>query len=134
MKIDIAVVADEAKIEGGKLSILGIFDQVNANSFPARHARMYLVLRFDVHPSEFGTKQKVDVQLVDEDGKKVLEMKGELTPDPGPAAQVPPGVTVHLPLLMEFKKLVFQKAGRYAFNVLINGSFVTSVSLTLKGP
>ena len=47
MKILMMVTADYASIEPqtGKLNIIGVFNQINAQEFPTSHRRMYLVIK-----------------------------------------------------------------------------------------
>ena len=55
MEIDLALLADAATVDAaGKLNILGIFDRISARSFPVRHPRLALVLRFRATMNEAG--------------------------------------------------------------------------------
>jgi hypothetical protein len=55
MEVDLALLADAATIDAsGKLNILGIFDRLTTSSFPTRHPRLSLVLRFSAGVQEVG--------------------------------------------------------------------------------
>lgn len=131
MKLELAVIADDARIDpDGKLSIIGIFDRIGAPRYPATHGKMLLVLRFLVHRSELGKLQRASIQLVDADGRKLFEAQGEITPNfiSRSGGEV---TEAHLPQIIPVERVTFPHAGRYSFDILINGSYVTSIVLTL---
>src|SRR2546430_9815832 len=55
MHLDFAVVADYAIVDqAGKLSVLGIFQHIWVQQFPAMHPRLHLVLRLKGRRTEIG--------------------------------------------------------------------------------
>ena len=55
MKLLLLMAADYANITGdGKLNVIGIFNDINAFNFPARHPSMHLVARLGAEPEEYG--------------------------------------------------------------------------------
>jgi hypothetical protein len=131
MEIDLALLADAATIDvSGKLNILGIFDHLSAGSFPARHARMVLILRFSAGVRESGL-HKVVIRLKDAEGGELARIDGEMQLGPGPTAAA--GV-MSVPHILNLDGVVLPKAGRYAFDVSVDGVHQVSVPLTVTGP
>ena len=76
MHLDFAVVADYAIVDqAGKLSVLGIFQHIWVQQFPAMHPRLHLVLRLKGKRSEIGEHQ-VQIRLVDEQDSEILGGNG----------------------------------------------------------
>ena len=131
MEVDLALLADAATIDGsGKLNILGVFDRVSATSFPVRHPRLVLILRFTAGLQEAG-KHDVDITLRDPDGAEVMRLDGEMQLGAGPAS-AQEGVRV--PHLLHMDGLVFQRGGRYGFDVRVDGEHHVTIPLMVSGP
>jgi hypothetical protein len=131
MEVDLALLADAATIDGsGKLNILGVFDRLSAVSFPTRHPRMSLVLRFSAGVHEAG-KHEIDITLRAPDGSQVMRIDGEMNLVAGPR-QVADGVLV--PHILNMDGLVFPTAGAYAFDVGVDGEHHATIPLKLDGP
>lgn len=131
MEIDLALLADAATIDAsGKLNLLGVFDRLATPSFPTRHPRLALVLRFAAGVHEVGTHQ-VAIALKAPDGTQLMRIDGEMNLAAGPR-QVAGGVLV--PHILNVDGLVFPAAGVYAFDVLVDGEHHVSLPLTVEGP
>lgn len=131
MEVDLALLADAATIDAsGKLNILGIFDRLSAPAFPTRHPRLSLVLRFAAGVHEIG-RHRVGITLRAPDGKEVMRIDGEMNLSAGPGA-VAGGVSV--PHILNMDGLVFPIAGKYAFDVRVDGAHHVSIALTVDGP
>ena len=130
MKIPLAVLADAANVSlEGKLNIFGIFNRIWAGSFPAHHPQMQLVLGFEADSSESETEKRLEIQLMDADGKKLGGISGTF--------KVPKG-TAGYPILVNhihsLSGVTFPKAGDYAFKIHLNGQFVTDVPIHVSTP
>jgi hypothetical protein len=131
MEVDLALLADAATIDGsGKLNILGIFDRLGTSALPARHPHLSLVLRFSAGVHELG-RHDVAIVLHAPDGKEVVRIDGEMNLSGG-VRDVSSGVMV--PHILNLDGLVFPTAGRYAFDVLVDGEHHVSIPLTVEGP
>lgn len=131
MEVDLALLADAATIDGsGKLNILGIFDRLGTHSFPTRHPRMSLVLRFSAGVHEVG-RHDIEIVLRAPDGKQVIRIDGEMQLSAGPG-QVSNGVLV--PHILNLDGIVFPAPGRYAFDVLVDGEHHVAIPLNVDGP
>jgi len=131
MEVDLALLADAATIDGsGKLNILGIFDRLSTASFPTRHPRMCLVLRFSAGVQEVG-KHQVEISLKGPDGKRMVGINGEMNLAPGPSLA---GGAVMVPHVLHMDGLIFPVAGSYAFDVRVNGEHHVTLPLSVMGP
>lgn len=126
MKLDFAVVCDYAIVDQyGKLSVLGIFQHIWVAQFPAVHPRLHLVLRLKGKRTEVG-EHRVRIRLTDANGAEVLSGDGTVT-----LAEPPAGVTeVEAGAILVFD-VPFAHAGRYAFEITVNGELQASVPLTV---
>ena len=126
MEIDLALLADAATVDAsGKLNILGVFDRISTSGFPAQHPHVSLVLRFGASMKEAGD-HKVEIVLRDPDAAEVVRLNGDIKVGPGPAAA---GGRVRVPQVVNMERLVFQKPGRYSFDVAVDGEHQVSVPL-----
>lgn len=131
MEVDLALLADAATIDGsGKLNILGIFDRLSTSSFPTRHPRLSLVMRFAAGVHEVG-RHDVAIALKAPDGKELIRIDGEMNLAPGPSGS---GGAVLVPHVLNMDGLVFPVAGRYAFDVRVDGEHHVSIPLSVHGP
>lgn len=131
MEVDLALLADAATVDAsGKLNILGIFDRLGTSAFPTRHPRMSLVLRFSAGVHEVG-QHEVEIVLKGPEGKELVRIDGEMNLSAGPRG-VAAGVLV--PHILNMDGLVFPSAGRYTFDVRVDGEHHVSIPLTLEGP
>lgn len=117
MEVDLCTVADYAQAgEGGKLNIIGVFDRINAKSFPVRHKSMVLILRLRLtsHDSE----ETHDLQIYCEapTGEKLFQLKGEAK-----VGTIDPGQWKVQNHIVNVENLTFQESGDYTFRVLIDG-------------
>src|SRR5256712_8979933 len=86
--LDFAVVADYVLVDqAGKLSVLGVFQHIWVQQFPAMHPRLHLVLRLKGKRTEIG-EHSVQIRLLDEQSVEILGGNGSVT-----FAEPPAGVT-----------------------------------------
>jgi hypothetical protein len=131
MEVDLALLADAATIDGsGKLNILGIFDRLTTSSFPTRHPRLSLVLRFSAGVQEVG-KHQIAIQLKAPDGKQLVRIDGEMNLAPGSRMA---GGAVLVPHVLNMDGLIFPAAGRYSFDVRVDGEHHVTIPLSVLGP
>jgi hypothetical protein len=125
--LDFAVVADYALVDQtGKLSVLGIFQHIWVQEFPAMHPRLHLVLRLKGKRTEIGAHE-VQIQLLDEQDGEVLRGNGSVT-----FAEPPAGVTeIEAGAILVFD-VPFPHAGPYRFEITVDGERKASVALTVS--
>jgi hypothetical protein len=112
VRVDFAVLADYALIDQqGKLSVLGIFQHVWVQSFPAVHPRTHLVLRVRGRRTEIG-EHRIRIRFVGDHDQEL--MGGEGTVQFG---EPPAGITeVEAGAVLVFD-VPLPRAGTYAFEI-----------------
>jgi hypothetical protein len=128
MEIDFALLADFAKISGGKMDIQGGgFENVNARKFPYAHPIMFIVLRMKVHAEELEEEHNIEIRMIDPDGKNIvppmilninIESDIELT-------------SYKIPLIGNYMNLLFPEPGNYRFDIFVDGNHEKSIPLNL---
>jgi Family of unknown function (DUF6941) len=125
MKVTFAVLADAANTtREGKLNILGIFDSIQAKEFPVIHPQMQLVMRFEADSAESGKAKKVEVRLMDGDGKNLFVLSGDFALGRGR-----PGEAIGSNHILTINMLKFECPGDYEFKILINDELKSEVPL-----
>ena len=127
MNLDFAVVADYALVDqAGKISVLGMFQHIWVQQFPAMHPRLHLVLRLKGRRTEVG-EHAVRIRMVDEEGMEILGGNGTVT-----FAEPPAGVTdIEAGAILVFD-VPFPHAGPYRFEITIDGTVQAAVPLTVS--
>jgi len=127
MHLDFAVVADYALVDqAGKISVLGIFQHIWVQQFPAMHPRLHLVLRLKGRRTEIG-EHRVNIRLADEGGAEVLGGNGTVT-----FAEPPAGVTdIEAAAILVFD-VPFPHPGIYRFEIAIDGEAAAEVPLSVS--
>lgn len=117
MDVPIALLADTALTAAdGKLSVIGIFGQINARQFPAVHPQCSIVLQFRASPGERGQIKRVQIRFMDADSV-LAELASEFrVPDAFPDPTAPFLVNQ----ILQIQGLLLPHAGPYAFHVLVN--------------
>ncbi len=112
LHLDFAVIADYALVDqAGKLSVLGIFQHIWVQQFPAMHPRLHLVLRLKGKRTEVG-EHHVQIRLLDEQDTEILGGNGNVT-----FAEPPAGVT---------------EIEAYRFEITVDAERKTSVPVTVS--
>lgn len=126
MNVQLALVCDHAIIDQhGKLSVLGIFDRIWVERFPAIHPRLHLVLRLKGRRTEVGD-HTVLIQLVDEVGREILRGEGNVQ-----IGEPPAGILdIEAAAVLAFD-VPLEKAGIYTFEIAVDGAHVASVPITV---
>ena len=125
MKITLAVLADYANItREGKLNILGIFDVIHAQDFPMTHPQMQLVMRFEADVAEEGKTKKLEIKLMDDDGKTLFVLNGGFTLGQGQA-----GEAMISNQILTINMMKFDNPGNHEFKILINDELKAEVPL-----
>ena len=124
MHIDFAVLADYALIDQhGKLSVLGMFQNVWVPRFPAVHLRTHLVLRVRGLRTEIGS-HKITIRFVDEHGAEHLGGEGtvEFGEPPAGVSQLEAGAVLVFDVPLPHP-------GSYWFDIAIDGAPEVRVAL-----
>ncbi|HEX9894972.1 MAG TPA: hypothetical protein VGA78_13665 [Gemmatimonadales bacterium] len=125
MIVDFAVLADYALVDQhGKLSVLGIFQHVWVQSFPAVHPRTHLVLRVRGRRNEIGS-HPVRIRFVDQQGTELVGGEGTIQ-----FGEPPAGVTeIEAGAVLVFD-VPLPQSGHYAFEIQLDGQAAIRVPLS----
>jgi hypothetical protein len=127
MDLKLGLIADYANVsQDGKLNVMGIFSRILAQQFPVTHPILHLVLVFSAGSSEKGTTKKIQLRLVDDDGKALVDINGNF------AVPDQPGPVVEMQQVFAFQMLQFPKAGSYAFHILVNEETKQIIPLVIE--
>ncbi len=110
----------------GKLSIHGIFNELNAPDFPARQDRMVLVGIVEWQRDLQG-RIPFTVDLTDPEGLAIFSIEGHTDVESRPPSKAPAKTHLILPL----KDVMFPAPGHYRVRININGSELTGPSMHL---
>lgn len=125
VKVTLAVLADGANISReGKLNILGIFDVIHSQKFPMTHPQMLLVMRFEADFTDSDSRKKVEIHLMDADGKKLFVLPGEIHLGSGR-----PGDVIGTNQILTINLARFDAPGIYEFKILVEGELKSEVPL-----
>lgn len=128
MEIDLALTADAATIDAsGKLNLLGVFDQIGVQKFPARHGRLALVLRFLGGAGDAGA-HNLSINLTSPGGTELVSLNGELNVRPG-RGSLQTGIRV--PHVINLDGIVFNEPGIHTFDVSLDGRHKATLPLTI---
>lgn len=129
ISVNFAHLCDTAIVgQDGRLSVIGIFDRIGVFSLPAVHARMVLAFQLEAKPAEMGNSFDIVVNCMDEDGKKVFEVKGNMKTEVAPGHTLRPTEHPKLNQVIQIGQMALQRAGSYDINILINGELRHTVS------
>lgn len=128
MEIPLALLADYANTsQEGKLNVMGVFNRILTKQFPTVHPEMRLVFRLEAQPSERGRQATIEIKLLDADANVLQHLTGRLT-----VPQQSPQPTIQIDQILRFTTVVFEKAGPYRFDILVDGDLKGTAPFTLE--
>ena len=128
VKATLAAIADGASVGAGdKLNVQGVFDTIFADTFPAVHARMVVVVRLQLEPADAAREYTVRVRLVDDAGRRILEQTTRTH-----IGHIPHGAAPATNLIYQLTNTSFRGPGRYRF-LIDAGSSHTELPLRVLG-
>jgi hypothetical protein len=127
VNLTLALVCDHALVDqAGKLSVIGIFERIWVERFPAVHPRLHLVLRLKGRRTEIG-EHPVQIVLHDPEGREVLRGDGSVQ-----IGEPPAGVTeVEASAVLAFD-VPLERAGIYGFDITVDGEHQARVPITVS--
>ncbi|MBS1722062.1 MAG: hypothetical protein JSS66_03530 [Armatimonadetes bacterium] len=105
--------------QNGRHSMVGIFDNIVAPSFPIDHPAFFICLQFEFEAAESGDPMDVLVKLVDDDARALLDFtaSGEVPRDVS-------GGPTRLFMQFQIPGLRLEKPGDYQLEVVYNGRHI----------
>jgi hypothetical protein len=127
MELRLFLLADYANLsQEGKLNVMGIFDRINANRFPARHPEMYIVVRLRAELGEGDETRTLTIKLLDEDGAQIGAVSQEFQMSPAKSGYMP-----EANFMINLRDVMFPQPGRYEFVLLVDKESKGSMPLDL---
>lgn len=127
MEIEIFTLADFAQDNNSKLTIVGTFDSINSKQFPAQHPACTLACRLRFAASESGPHD-FKLRLIDAAGKEIIQsIEGNIN-----IGNPPNGQFASVNVVINFNQLQFEKAGRYSFELYVDGEWKSGLPLLLN--
>lgn len=135
MDVTTAMLADAARVEGGKLFIHGGgWDTIQVPELPFTQPTMALALIFRVEYDEALNDIPIVIELVDED-ERSMGPRIEGVINAGHPPRTRPGTPTFQPLAMTFNLLSFEHEGGYRFKVTSGEYELASIPFRVRtGP
>jgi hypothetical protein len=131
MDVKLAVLADFASISReGKLNIMGIFDEINAPSFPVALPIFYVVVSYSARATEFETDKTLQIALQTEDGNILLRLEQAVRVPRPPRA----GTRGTVNQVHALAGLPFEGPGSYEFVLSVDGHPEGAIPLRINAP
>lgn len=132
MEVSLALLADYANVTAeGKLNILGVFDTIFADRFPAVHPQMQLILRLEANPAEASSRKKLELKLMTADGHTRFAIGAELgfeAKDPSK----PVGEMMKVDQIIGLQNVRFEVPGDYQIAILVNEETKKTIPLKVR--
>jgi hypothetical protein len=127
MEIEIFTLADFAQDNNSKLTIVGTFDSINSKQFPVKHPACSVACRLRFAAKESG-EHGFRLRLIDAAGKETIQpIEGNIN-----IGTPPNGQFASINMVINFNQLKFENAGRYSFELYIDGDWKSGLPLFLN--
>lgn len=128
ISIPLALVADYANVsQEGKLNIMGIFDQIFADSVPALHPQMQLIVTIVADRGEADKDHSIMIELIDADNtSKLARIEGAVR-----FGKPPSGEDIRINHILQLNNIAFTKYGEYSFKIHVDGKVIKSLPIKL---
>jgi len=113
MKVTLCKFCDFACVlQGGKGSVIGMFDAIYAPQLPFDQAPVHLCTEFEFDASEMGSRQTVELALVDEDARDLFRLRADIQ-----VPHAPPGKPIRLFHDFILGNMHFEREGTYRLDI-----------------
>jgi hypothetical protein len=128
----LAVAADNANVAtDGKLNIIGVFQELRPDMFPAAVAQMALVISWNAEPVEVGSQKNVEISFMGPDPDERIDLPPfELTIPEAPR----PGEPAITHQILTIQGLPVLRSGPHAFYVVVGGETKARIPLYVREP
>ncbi len=124
MEIEIFTLADFASDNNSKLTIVGTFDSIHSKQFPVTHPSCSIACRLRFAAKETGNHD-FKLRLIDAKGKEIIPpIEGNIN-----IGEQANGQSASINIVVNFNQLKFETAGRYSFELYIDGDWKTGLPL-----
>lgn len=128
MKVNIFTVADSVNVyEGGKLVIVGTFDNININKCPFVFRPFGVALKFSVEPSDYGKRHNFRLALRKKGTQKALT---EL-PFSVNFSKPPKGKSISATMAATIGGVKFESFGTYVLELKMDSKTISAINLNV---
>lgn len=127
MIVELFSLCDAATSENGKLNLLGAFDVIKVQQFPAVLAHCAVAVRLRFFTLEKGD-HPIEVRFIDADGKNVLPPAGGNIRVDLPVGQR----SAAFNLVLNVPALKVESPGDYALDLRVGGQGIISLPIEIK--
>jgi hypothetical protein len=128
MKVTLCKFCDFACIlQGGKGSVIGMFDAIYAPNFPFDQPPVHLCVEFEFDVEEMGRQQVIELALLDEDAIDLFRLRAEVQ-----VPQAPPGRPSRLFHDFILGNMRFERPGSYRLDIVHDGRVVAEERLYIS--
>ena len=129
MELEVFMLCDAAADYQGRLSILGVFDNIMATTLPATHPQCSVAVRIRFKKTEVGA-HNLTLHIVDYDGHMVIPpLQGQFQIQLGGSDS-----RGAVNLVLNLQGLIFKSYGNYAINLAIDGHEIGSLPFSVRKP
>lgn len=128
MKAELFAACDYAADYAGKLTLVGIFDTLGAQSAPVLHPQLCVAAKLRFDDGEAGSK-KIRFTLTDADGRDVVQPIELSVIAPAPTAA---NATSVANLVLHIGGVKFERFGEHALDLTVDGVPVANTPLFLR--
>lgn len=130
MTLDWAMLAEAVQLRDGLAFVLaGGIDTVTVDQVPAPFTAAVLI-RLLLHRTEVDHPHVLEIRLLDEDGKQLLAMHGQVHPQA--PEDLPIGWDVPMMATFAVQGFPLPQPGRYSVEILIDGTHHKSLNLRVR--
>ena len=127
MEIEIFTLCDFAQDNGGKLIIVGTFDSMQAKAFPVRHPACSIACRLRFSKKEHGP-HTISVRFIDGQNNELVQpLEAEIMVEEPKSSE---HSTINL--VINYNNIEFKNAGRYSFELSMDGEWKSGLPLQLS--
>jgi hypothetical protein len=124
MILRLAAVCEAARERpDGRIDLMGVFNELSAPGFPARHDEMTVVFVIEWADTDAG-EQPLRADLIDQNGRKLLTIQGHTQVDARGSDRAP----AQTRLIMPLQRVDFHAPGRFHFELLAGSDVVEACS------
>ncbi len=114
------------KLENGRHTLVGVFDDIRAAEFPVEHPPVYLTFQLEFEKEEYGSRIDIVARILDADNKDLVrsDINGEIPNDPSMD-------TIRLFFFAPIPNLKLAKPGLYRLMVSQAGDIIHSETVNV---
>ncbi len=133
MELAFAHLADYASVSReGKLSVMGIFENINVPELPYTHPQMFLAFRIVLNYAEVGNEIPLKIECVDADGNKVFQANAKFQVAAAKGAKPKRGDKPALNQILAINGVKFTRAGNHDVNIWVSGQLMAQIDFEVK--